>query len=260
MLFSVLMSVYKNEKPLFLNDCLDSLFKQTLPANELIIVIDGQISEELHLVINKWVDLLPIKLISLEKNVGLGNALNIGMRKCTYDIILRMDTDDICQPTRFEKQINFMAINSDVALLGSASTEYNETMDTIIGRRKIPITHDEIKKYIKKRNPFNHMTIAFRKKTVLSAGGYQHHLYMEDYNLWIRLISLGNKTANIDQSLVNVRSGMSMLKRRKGILYIKSEYQLAMLKINNNIDTPLSAIYIFIIRGLPRLLPTFFYH
>ena len=106
--FSVLMSLYMKEKPEYLDRCLESLFEQTIHANEIIIVLDGAISTELTATIEKWKTFLPLKILPLKENVGLGKALNLGLKICSNDIIIRMDTDDICLENRLETQYNFL--------------------------------------------------------------------------------------------------------------------------------------------------------
>lgn len=258
--FSVLLSVYENEEPLFLENALVSLLiDQTIRPNEIILVEDGPLTFKLKNIISTWKKNFPniLKTIVLEKNVGLGNALNIGMKYCQHNWIFRMDTDDCCTAERFEKQLRYIQTNPDIVLLGSHTEEFDSSMSNSLGLRKVPSSHNEIKQYIKRRNSFNHMTVAFRKDVIESVGGYQHHLYMEDYNLWIRVIAAGHQVGNINEVLVNVRGGDAMVKRRKGLIYIKSELQLAKLKIEKKIDSPANAYTNFIIRSIPRLLPTY---
>ncbi|MBW5408396.1 glycosyltransferase [Morganella morganii] len=254
--FSILISLYNKEKPDYLYSSLLSIKDNTILPSQIVIVFDGPISNDLSDVVFTFMNLLPIDIIKLPKNVGLGNALNIGLTKCNYDIIFRMDTDDICLPNRFEKQINYIQENPHISLVGSNTEEFNEDMTISNGQRHVACEHDDIIKLAKKRNPFNHMTVAFKKSAILAVGGYQHHLYMEDYNLWLKLIAAGYKTHNLQDILVNVRAGSSMVSRRRGLTYIKSEFQLAKLKIKSKIDTPLSATIIFFMRSIPRILPT----
>ncbi|MEQ5725984.1 glycosyltransferase [Providencia rettgeri] len=259
-LFSALLSVYQNESPIFLDKALHSLLiHQTIVPTEIVLVKDGLLTPEIEDVIDIWQKKYPniLKTIPLETNVGLGNALNIGLLHCTYPWVFRMDTDDVCHHERFAKQIKYITSNPDIVLLGSHTEEFDSSMYNSLGLRKVPSSHNEIKQYIKRRNSFNHMTVAFRKDVIESVGGYQHHLYMEDYNLWIRVIAAGHQVGNINEVLVNVRSGDAMVKRRKGLVYIKSELQLAKLKIEKNIDSPIGAYSNFIMRSLPRLLPTY---
>jgi glycosyltransferase involved in cell wall biosynthesis len=257
--FTVLLSIYKQETPLFLSQCLESiLLKQKITPHEVILIKDGPLTSELDDVINFWCKKKPniLKIFSLDKNHGLGYSLNYGLTVSSCKWIFRMDTDDFCLPERFEKQIKYIQDNPDVVLLGSSTEEFDSNLEKSLGLRNPPTSHNEILHYAKKRNPFNHMTVAFRKDVIQQVGGYQHHLYMEDYNLWIRVISAGHKVANLGDVLVNVRGGDSMIKRRKGLVYIKSELQLAKLKIEQKIDTPINAYLTFMLRSIPRLLPT----
>ncbi|MEQ5075678.1 glycosyltransferase [Providencia alcalifaciens] len=257
--FSVLLSVYKNEKASFLEHALISLLVgQTLQPAEVVLIEDGPLTTDLYDLIENWKNQFPniLRTVSLEKNEGLGRALNIGLTHCKYNWVFRMDTDDYCLPDRFEKQVKYIRDNPDIVLLGSSTEEFDSHLEKSLGLRNPPTSHNEILYYAKKRNPFNHMTVAFRKDVIQQVGGYQHHLYMEDYNLWIRVIAAGHKVANLSDVLVNVRGGDSMIKRRKGLVYIKSELQLVKLKIEHKIDTPINAYLAFMLRSIPRLLPT----
>ena len=186
--FSVLISLYYKEKPQFLMECLESLKKQTLQATEIVIVFDGIITSELEEMVMQYPSILPIKIIRLTKNVGLGKALNEGLKHCSYNWIFRMDTDDICLPERFEKQVEFIKQHSDVVLFSGHIAEFSDDKTIITGYRKVPIGDKNIRKYALSRSPFNHMTVAFRKDIIEAVGGYQHHLFLEDYNLWLRVI------------------------------------------------------------------------
>ncbi|EMM6760156.1 glycosyltransferase [Pluralibacter gergoviae] len=252
-MFSVLMSLYDKEEPLNLDACLKSLTLQTLPASEVIIVFDGHINEDLNKIVSKYTEFLNIKIKKLPHNIGLGNALNIGMKECNYDIIARMDTDDICRPERFERQISFLNKNKDISLLGAGIIEFDEYGNK---RMKIMPTEDEeIKKFMKIKNPFNHMTMVFKKDSIINIGGYKHHLYMEDYNLWLRANASGCKMYNIPDVLVEARVGQQMIMRRRGLIYIKSEIELAKLKRKLKSTTFLEGWIILFIRCIPRLVP-----
>ncbi|MET4890872.1 glycosyltransferase [Morganella morganii] len=256
--FTILMSLYISENEKNFMECMCSLFKQTVTITEIILVLDGELKPSLYKTLDIIVknSIIPITIISLKKNVGLGEALNEGLKHCSNEWIFRMDTDDICLPDRFEKQISYIKENPHISLVGGNTEEFSEDMSNSNGQRNVACEHNDIIKLAKKRNPFNHMTVAFKKSAVLAVGGYQHHLYMEDYNLWLRMIAAGYKTHNLQDVLVNVRAGSSMVSRRRGLTYIKSEYQLAKLKIKSKIDSPLSATIIFFMRSIPRILPT----
>lgn len=255
-MYSILLSLYYKEREEYLAACLDSLIDQTCPVSEVIIVFDGAIKKSLEEIVVQYQAYLPIKIIRLKYNLGLGKALNEGLKYCSYEWIFRMDTDDICLPDRFKKQLEYINNHPNLALLGTQVTEFDETMQNIIGIKHVPISKSEIEKFALRRNPFNHMTVAYRKSIVERVGGYQHHLYMEDYNLWLRIIAEGYEIANLPEILVNVRSGTQMYTRRKGLSYIKSEYILAKLKTNLKLQSISMAYAYFFIRALPRFLPS----
>lgn len=257
--FSVLMSLYIKENPTFLDDCLESLYAQTVQADEVVIVLDGPINQSLKSVLDKWHLKLPIKLVPLPENVGLGEALNCGLDKCSFPLVARMDTDDICVAQRFELQLNEFSKNKELTLLGGAIAEFDGDVSNIIGKRTVAIDFNQIKHLAKFRNPFNHMTVMFKKDAVLNAGGYVHHHVMEDYNLWLRMLSRSNIVGNVPDILVNARAGMGMLSRRRGYTYIKSELQLAKLKYRLGIQKLPGAIFIFILRAAPRVMPVFIF-
>lgn len=227
--FSVLMSVYIRENPIYLDEALKSiLIDQTIIPNELVIVEDGPLTKELELVIEEYKKKFDsiIKLIKLSENHGLGRDLNIGLNECTYELVARMDSDDICHRLRFEKQLKVFRKNNNVDLVGSNIAEFFESRDNIEFIRKVPSSMDEIQKMSKKRNPVNHVSVMFKKSSVLNAGGYKHMLYLEDYYLWIRMIKNNNILQNIDEELVYVRTGEEMFKRRSNTKYITSWYYL----------------------------------
>lgn len=253
-MFSVLMSLYNKEKPSFLYECLKSLQLQTLQASEIIIVYDGEIGNDLNKVVDSFSHDLPIVKVKLNKNMGLGRALKVGLQHCTNEIIARMDTDDICYPERFAKQIPRMINNKDLVLSGSAIIEFDEDKNERI--KLLPQTTTEIKKFSKIKNPFNHMTVVFRKSAINNVGSYRHHLYMEDYNLWLRLIANGYQCENLDHVLVEARVGKEMIARRRGIRYLESELILFKLKLKLKITGFCEGLLIFIIRAAPRILPS----
>ncbi|MFP9429319.1 glycosyltransferase [Enterobacter sp. LM3] len=253
--FSVLMSLYYKEDPVYLDSCFASLANQSLLPTEIVCVFDGPLNADLENVVLKWSEKLNVNIVRLPVNVGLGNALNKGLAHCSFDIVARMDSDDICLPERFQKQIPLFFSDKDLILLGSGIDEFEVCENTIKSVRKVPLSQAEIRESCKIKNPFNHMTVVFRKNKILSLGGYQHHFLMEDYNLWLRVIAKGYKVENVDSSLVKARVGNGMVGRRKGIKYIKSEWELFMLKKKLGFQSFIPGICVFLMRSVPRLLP-----
>lgn len=257
--FSILMSAYYKDNSLDLDKCFFSLWDdQTLKPSEIILVKDGFLSDELENVIPIWKEKLGKRLIviALKENIGLGKALNEGLKHCSYDWVFRMDTDDICTPDRFQKQVEFIQNNPDVVLFGGQIQEFGSELNDLHKIRSVPTSDVEIRKSIGKRNPFNHMTVAYRKDVIMQLGGYKHHLFMEDYNLWLRVIGAGYKVANLPDVLLYARIGNGMHARRRGWQYIKSEKQLLDLKLKLKLQSLLSAWTLFGIRSIFRLLPT----
>lgn len=250
------MSVYYKEQPEFFRLALESLVNQTTKADEIIIVKDGVLTTELDSVVDDFSGKLPIKVVALEKNGGLGNALRLGVEMCSYDIIARMDTDDICRSDRFEKQIKFLSEHIDIDIVGSWISEFDGKPENIYALRRLPCEHDDLVVFAKKRNPFNHMTVVFRKQSVLNAGNYKHFMCLEDYNLWVRVIMSGARLANIPEELVNVRAGLNMVSRRKGLKYAINEYRLQKEFLDIGYLSYLEALINTLIRVPVRLMPS----
>lgn len=223
--FSVLMSVYRNDKPEDFRLAVESIGeKQTVAPKEVLIVVDGPVPEALHHEIEELSKKRKyIKVLWQAENRGLGAALRIGVENVANELIARMDSDDIAMPDRFEKQLNIMRDNPDLSIVGAYITEFIGNPENVVGRRIVPLSDSEIRKYMKSRCPFNHMTVMFKKSEVLKAGNYQDWFWNEDYYLWIRMMMSGCRFANIPEPLVNVRVGKDMYARRGGKKYFKSE-------------------------------------
>lgn len=259
MKFSVLLSLYHKENPLALNQCFQSIWQdQTILPNEIILVLDGSIGNELNKIVTFWQKKIgePLKVIPLVKNIGLGKALNEGLGHCAHEWIFRMDTDDICTPDRFQKQLDFIKLNPDIVLFGGQVLEFDQSINDAQVLKAVPTRHDDIKKFAQSRCPFNHMTVAYKKDIILQLGGYQHHLFMEDYNLWLRVIGAGHQVGNLAEVILYARVGNGMHGRRKGLEYIKSEKQLLNLKKELKIQNPIHANILFLIRSTFRLMPS----
>lgn len=230
--FSVLMSLYYKEKPEYLKECLDSLINQTVKADEWIIVKDGPLTEELETVLKEYEVKYPglIKYVIFEKNQGLGLALRAGVQVCSNEIIARMDTDDICVPNRFEIQLKEFMDNSELDICGSHIKEFDDNPEAYHSIRKVPLTNEDIIQYQKRRSAYNHVTVMFKKSSVLKSGNYEHAPLMEDDMLWTRMIVAGCKGKNIDDYLVDVRTGKGMIERRGGWSYFQ-KYKASRKKV-----------------------------
>lgn len=208
--YSVLMSVYKNDDPGFLSIALKSIYDdQTVKPDEIVVVFDGPLTDELYAVLNEFQlgKENVVKYFPQEENHGLGEALRIGSEKCTCDYILRMDSDDISDSHRFERQIAYVETHPEIDVLGTDIAEFNESIDEDMRVRSCPEKHDDIVQMGKKRNPMNHVSVCMKKEALEKCGGYKTLLLLEDYYLWLNMIASGCKLANIHESLVYVRVG-----------------------------------------------------
>ena len=218
------MSLYKKECPEYLRIALLSMINQTVKPDEIILVEDGPLTSELYAVVREYKDYL--KIVSNEKNLGLGLALNEGLKACQNELVARMDTDDISKPDRCEKQLHYFEANPETTILGGQIEEFIDSPDDVIGKRVVPKTDVELKEFIKKRCPFNHMTVMFKKSDVIKVGNYQDWFWNEDYYLWIRLALEGLVFANLPDTLVYARVGTDMYQRRGGREYYESEIKI----------------------------------
>lgn len=223
------MSIYCNEKPEYFNKSMNSIwFDQSLKPDQIVLVVDGPIGKELDNEIDYWKSILVdiLTIVSLDKNVGLGKALNEGLHFCKNELVARMDTDDLSMPDRFFTQSTFLKNHPDVALVGSWVSEFDDDERLITGIRKVPESHAEILSFAKKRSPVNHPSVMFRKSLVINAGGYLPMPWLEDYFLWGRMLNLGMIFYNHPLPLVKMRAGRGQLIRRSGIKYSVSEFKL----------------------------------
>lgn len=227
MSYCFLTSVYKNTKMEEMRQCVDSMLSQSLPPDQIVIVIDGPVGSELRNYISSLEASNDVfTVLELEKNSGLGIALNEGMKLCKCELVARMDTDDICVLDRCARQVAFMNENPGVAVVGSNIPEFIGDISNVVAYRNVPETHEEICRYLKKRCPFNHMTVMLRKSEVLRAGGYLDWHYNEDSYLWARMYLAGCRFYNMQANLVFARVDDDTYKRRGGYSYFKSERNL----------------------------------
>ena len=220
--FSVLLSVYRKERPEWFRESLESVFGQTVRPAEVVLVADGPLTAALAAVVDEFTRReTTLRVVRLPENGGLGHALNEGLRHCSYELVARMDTDDVCKPWRFERQLAVFRQHPEVDICSAWIDEFTVDREHVTSRRLLPETHEEIARYAKKRCPVNHVAVMYRRSKVLGLGGYQG--FPEDYYLWVRMLMHGCRFYNVQESLVWVRFSPDVLKRRGGWRYAKDD-------------------------------------
>lgn len=196
------------------------------------------------------------KIIHLSTNQGHGVARRVALAACTHELVALMDADDISVPTRFETQLAAFSVHPQADIIGGQITEFASDPAQPTGLRQVPLTDADIKSYLKKRCPFNQMSVMFKKSFVEKVGGYQDWYCDEDYYLWARMALKGAIFVNVPDTLVNVRTGNEMSARRGGWRYFKSETALQVyLWANNLINLPRLVYNVWLRFGGEVLLP-----
>ena len=231
--FSVSMCVYGRDNARWFETAIESILNQTLPPNEIVLVVDGPVPHDLNAVIFKLEENDTFKVIRLETNQGHGIARKTGLDNCTNELVAIMDADDICTRNRFEKQIEAFQNYPDSDIVGGMITEFIDTPDNVVGKRIVPLEDSEIKEYMQRRCPMNLVTVMFKKTSIEKVGGFIDWYCEEDYYLWLRMALANMKFRNVDDVLVNVRVGEDMYQRRGGVKYFKSEAKLQKYMLDN---------------------------
>lgn len=225
MKFSVLISIYYKENPEWFHMALESVMNQSILPNEIVIVKDGPLTVELDEVIEFFVKKYPkiFNIIKLNKNLGLGLALNEGIKHCKNELIVRMDSDDYIVSNKFEKQLKFFENNPDYDCVGCYEAEFEENINNIIAIHKVPINNYEIYNFMKRRCALLHPTVMYKKSSVIKAGNYRDIRLYEDYDLFIRMVlEKKMKCYNIPEALYFIRVNDDFFKRRGGLRYMKT--------------------------------------
>ena len=254
--YSVLMSVYHKENPEYLRAAMNSIWEQTVKTDDFVLVCDGPLTPELDAVIAEMQEEHPeLTVVRLAKNGGLGNALNEGMKHCKNDLVARMDSDDISRPDRCERQLAVFRDYPEVSIVSGVVEEFTQSTEKIDSRRVLPETHKEILDFARKRNPFNHPCVMYRKAAVEEAGGYKDFYLLEDYYLWIRMLQNDAIGYNIQEPLLWMRAGSDMYKRRSGLRYARSQKALFKYMRDTGWITTGQYIKSSAIRGASSLAP-----
>ena len=254
--FSLLLPVYAGDRADFLRRAfVSSVNEQTLPPDDVVVVQDGPLPASL----NKLCDELaatspvPVNLVRLERNVGLGPALDHGLEACAHDVVARMDADDVSRPQRFEMQLPLIADGADI--VGSALMEFVDDVDEVVQVRVPPLNADWIRSAVRFRDPFNHPTVVYRRSMVQKVGGYQDLPLMEDYLLFARMLAEGAVPANVAEPLVYYRIGAGAYARRGGTALLRSEWALQRRFLELGITNRVEFARNIVVRGGYRLVP-----
>ena len=253
--FSLLLCTYEKDDPRHLRECLDSILAGSVLPDEMIIVKDGPLTKELDEVILSTAFPFDANIIPLPTNQTQGIARQTGVTAATHGWIALMDSDDICLPNRFYKQCELIGKNPKIDILGGQIAEFDMDQSQAHASRQVPIQHDEILSYVKKRNPFNAMTVMFKKELAIRSGNFQHFPGFEDYDLWVRMIKNGAMCQNLEDILVYARTGSGMYSRRRGLGYIKHEWRMQRQLFSLGITNAMQFIKNTFIRIPTRLLP-----
>ena len=218
--YSVLMTVYKKEKPEYLKSAIESMLNQTVPPAQFVLVCDGPLNPELDDAIESFGERLDV--LRLEENRGPGYARSEGFKLCRYELTATLDSDDISVPDRCEKQLEAFENDPSLALVGGEIEEFYDDPDSAHSVHKVPLTHGEIISYSKLRNPFMSSSVMIKNRVYDAVGGFRTDWRVfEDYELWVRILQGGYKTANLPKVLVKMRTPEDFYKRRGGRKYAK---------------------------------------
>ena len=214
--YSVLMTVYHKANPADFTVAVESILNQTVKTDDFVIVCDGPLNEALDGLLAKFEAENPgvFHIVRLKENVGIGRAANEGLQHCRHDLVARMDADDIAVPDRCEKQLRRFEENPKLQVLGGQIAEFDTDPEQPFSFRTVPEDNESIRRYARRRQPFNNMTVMYRRSTVLEVGGYRDFRRSEDYDLFLRLLHAGHEAANLPDVLVNARVDRSAYSRR----------------------------------------------
>jgi glycosyltransferase involved in cell wall biosynthesis len=253
---SLLLPVWAGDRP----DHLTAAFKstvdeQTRPPDQVVVVQDGPVGEQLagRITALAAASPVPVDVLALDHNVGLGPALDAGLAACRHPIVARMDADDISLPHRFAVQLPIISAGADI--VGSGLLEFADDPDDVVGTRTPPVEPADIRDRARFAIPFNHPTVVYRRDLVLSVGGYTDFALMEDYLLWAKLIMAGARVANVAEPLVKYRVGAGAYARRGGLAQLRTELAVQRRFRQLGFTTRTQYLRNVLVRGGYRLVP-----
>lgn len=221
--YSVLMTVYNKENPIYFEWAIRSMLFQTVKPDDFVIVCDGPLTPALDAVIEYYVQQEPklFQILRLKENQGSGLASRKGLQLCRNELVARMDADDLAAVNRAELLLQEFRTESELAAVGGQMAEFISDYKIITTYRILPIEREALMRCAASRSPLNNITVMFRKSAALAVGSYSDIRSREDYDLWIRMLSAGFHIKNVPQILAFARVGSDMYKRRRGIEYFR---------------------------------------
>jgi len=255
---TVLLPVHGEADDKHFDQAVKSLFHQTLEDFQVLLLVDGQIEENLLKIVNRWHKKFGesrFQVVEFGIKRGLGPVLADGLNSASSKYIARMDADDICEPSRLAIQFNFLESHPEVDVLGSNMLEFVETPSNIILEKRMPESHEEILRYAQIRNPINHPTAFFRRQVVVDCGGYRNMPFFEDYDLWIRLLVRGSRFHNVQITLLRYRVSPGFYARRRGFRYVMHQFRYLKSARETGFISRLGMFKWILFRVLPFLIP-----
>ena len=222
---SVITAVFNGQK--YLEESIKSILEQTFLDFEFIIVDDGSTDKTKEILKNWAKKDSRIKIITNLKNIGLTKSLNRAINIAKGEYIARQDADDISLPQRLEKQVVFLENNPEVKFLGTFGYAINGEGKTL-REEVLPVSPQEIKNILIKRNPFIHTSVMIRKEIIDKLGGYNENFkFIQDYELWFRILRV-TKGENLPLFLVKKRYTSEMISFKNNKEQLKQ--RVALLK------------------------------
>jgi glycosyltransferase involved in cell wall biosynthesis len=215
---SVLLPVHAGVDAAHLDQAIGSLLTQTRPPDEVVVVEDGPLEPSQLRLLDRLEERMSPRVVRLrlQVNQGAGVANDAGLRAASGTWIAKADADDINLPHRLATQLAAVRSTS-VDVCGAAMGEFEEASSVLTGVRKAPLTHEAVARRMRWNNPINHPTAFYRREVALRVGGYPAMRYMQDYDLFARMLAGGARMLNLADVLVLFRADPAMFERRAAL-------------------------------------------
>lgn len=266
---AALVTCYRGTNAPELRGALESLARQTRPADRILVIEDGPVSGEVREVVDEFLaEHSEATRVALSENRGLGLALRAGHEAAGTEFVANLDSDDLAEPERFERQLAYFADHPELDVVGTAVQEFDgdrlptgaesdpEALHRVAGQvRRLPESHEAIARYARINSPVNHPSVMVRAAAVAAAGGYRDVPLLEDYDLWVRMIARGSRFANLPEPLTWLRVSDSQFQRRTGKKVRASELALQNTLVELGLVSRPRAILNLALRDGYRMLP-----